>query len=127
MLNGSAGVDPAPAAPVARVAPAPAAKPIRVTLVGAQAGSQVVVRNGSGEVVWAGEIVLGEKRTVKARPPVKVKAQDAGALEARVNGKDQGSARRARPARHAARSTGPPPADPALVARRTTLDPARLA
>jgi hypothetical protein len=50
-----------------------------------------VVRNGSGEVVWAGEIVLGEKRTIKAVPPVDVRAKDAGALEAQVNGKDKGS------------------------------------
>jgi cytoskeletal protein RodZ len=90
VLNGSAGVG---AAGTGRaVAPAPAAQPIRLTLVGAQAGSKgVVVRNGSGEVVWAGEIVLGEKRTVEAVPPVKVTARDAGALEARVNGKDRGS------------------------------------
>ena len=68
----------------------PRAKPIRVTLVGAQADSKVVVRNGSGEVVWAGEIVLGEKRVVKATPPVTVKARNAGALEAQVNGQDKG-------------------------------------
>ncbi len=92
VLNGSAGVDsPGTTSSGSGVAPAPVAKPIRLTLVGAQDGSKVVVRNGSGEVVWAGEIVLGEKRTIKAVPPVTVKAQDAGALEARVNGKDKGS------------------------------------
>ncbi len=93
MLNGSAGIDSGAGSTGRAVAPRrPAAKPIRLTLVGAQAGSKdVVVRNGSGEVVWAGEIVLGEKRTIEAVPPVKVKAQDAGALEARVNGKDRGS------------------------------------
>ena len=92
VLNGSAGVDsPGTTSSGAGVAPAPVVKPIRLTLVGAQDGSEVVVRNGSGEVVWAGEIVLGEKRTIKAVPPVTVKAKDAGALEARVNGKDKGS------------------------------------
>ena len=92
VLNGSAGVDsPGTTSTGSGVAPAPVAKPIRLTLVGAQDGSKVVVRNGSGEVVWAGEIVLGEKRTIKAVPPVTVKAKDAGALEARVNGKDKGS------------------------------------
>ncbi len=90
MLNGSAGVDPGRAASGSGSAPAPVAKPIRVTLVGAQADSKVVVRNGSGEVVWAGRIVLGEKRVVKATPPVTVKARNAGALEAQVNGKDKG-------------------------------------
>ena len=90
VLNGSAGVDPGHAASGAGSAPAPVAKPIRVTLVGAQADSLAVVRNGSGEVVWAGRIVLGEKRVVKATPPVTVKARNAGALEAQVNGKDKG-------------------------------------
>ena len=92
VLNGSAGVDsPGTTSNGSGVAPAPVAKPIRLTLVGAQDASKVVVRNGSGEVVWAGEIVLGEKRTIKAVPPVTVKAKDAGALEAQVNGKDKGS------------------------------------
>ena len=92
VLNGSAGVDaPGTTSGGSPAAAVPVAKPIRVTLVGAQDGSKVVVRNGSGEVVWAGEIVLGEKRTIKAIPPVTVKAQDAGALEARVNGKDKGA------------------------------------
>jgi hypothetical protein len=61
-----------------------------LTIVGAQDGSRVVVRDKAGKVVWAGEIVLGEKRIVKAVPPVRVKAQDAGAIEVRVNGKDRG-------------------------------------
>ncbi|MEO5710963.1 MAG: RodZ domain-containing protein [Nocardioidaceae bacterium] len=90
VLNGSAGVDSGPATAGAASAPAPAGKPIRVTLVGAQADTKVVVRNGAGEVVWAGEIVLGEKRVVKATPPVTVRATNAGALETQVNGKDRG-------------------------------------
>jgi cytoskeletal protein RodZ len=92
VLNGSAGVDaPRTATRGSAVAPAPVGRPIRLTLVGAQDGSEVVVRDGTGEVVWAGEIVLGEKRTIKALPPVTVKARDAGALEARVNGTDKGT------------------------------------
>ena len=88
VLNGSAGVG--NTAPSRAAAPAPTPKPIRVTLVGAQAGSRAVVRDRDGKVVWAGEIVLGERRTVTATPPVKVRAQDAGALEASVNGRDKG-------------------------------------
>jgi cytoskeleton protein RodZ len=92
VLNGSAGVGSSgTTSSGSGVAPAPVAKPIRLTLVGAQDASKVVVRNGSGEVVWAGEIVLGEKRTIKAVPPVTVKAKNAGALEARVDGRDLGS------------------------------------
>jgi cytoskeletal protein RodZ len=91
VLNGSAGVGSSgTTSSGSGVAPAPVAKPIRLTLVGAQDASKVVVRNGSGEVVWAGEIVLGERRTIKAVPPVTVKAKDAGALEARVDGLDKG-------------------------------------
>ena len=90
-LSGSAGVEPKGTdAGAGAAAAAPAPKPIRLTLVGAQDGSKVVVRDRSGEVVWAGEIVLGERRTIKAVPPVKVKATDAGALVAQVNGKDKG-------------------------------------
>jgi hypothetical protein len=89
-LNGSAGVDSGPAPSSAGAAPAPAAKPIRLTVVGAQDGSRVVVRDKAGKVVWAGEIVLGEKRTIRATPPVRVHAKDAGAIEVQVNGKDKG-------------------------------------
>jgi hypothetical protein len=86
-LNGSAGIDPGHGA-----APKPATtpKPLRVTLVGAQGDSHVVVRARGGKVAWAGDIVLGEKRTVKAVPPVRVRSSDAGALDVRVNGKDKG-------------------------------------
>jgi cytoskeleton protein RodZ len=91
VLNGSAGVGSGRVDPGAAAQPVPVGRPIRLTLVGAQDGSKVVVRNGSGKVVWAGMIVLGEKRTVRALPPLTVRATDAGALEARVNGVDKGS------------------------------------
>ena len=87
VLNGSAGVDGGSGQGAAPVLP----NPLKVTLVGAQDGSQVVVRDRAGKVVWAGEVVLGEKRTVSATPPVKVKAANGGAIEVTVAGKDQGS------------------------------------
>jgi cytoskeleton protein RodZ len=90
VLNGSAGVGSGPAPSSGSAAPAPAGKPVRLMLVGAQDSSRVVVRDRSGKVVWAGEIVLGERRTVRAVPPVRVRAQDAGAIEVRVNGKEKG-------------------------------------
>jgi helix-turn-helix protein len=92
VLNGSAGVDGGSAAKQdggAAVLAAP--KPMHVTLVGAQDGSQVVVRDRNGKVVWAGEIVLGEKRTVQALPPVKVEAKVGGVIEAYVKGRDRGA------------------------------------
>jgi cytoskeleton protein RodZ len=87
VLNGSAGVESRAGAGSAPVA---TPRPVRITLLGAQDGSEVVVRDRSGTVVWAGEIVLGEKRTVRAVPPVKVRAVDAGAIEVAVNGRDKG-------------------------------------
>jgi cytoskeleton protein RodZ len=86
-LNGSAGVD---SGHVTAPQPVAAPTPLRVTLVGAQGDSHVVVRSRSGKVAWAGDIVLGEKRTVKAVPPVRVHSSDAGAVDVRVNGKDKG-------------------------------------
>ena len=88
-LNGSAGVDSRTNAGLG-ANPVVTPRPVRVTLVGAQDGSQVVVRDSTGKVVWAGEVVLGERRTVRAVPPVKVQAQDAGAIEVAVNGRDKG-------------------------------------
>ncbi len=79
--SGSAGVSRA-----AGAAPAPLPKPIRVTLLGARDGSRAVVRDRAEEVVWAGEVALGERRTVSATPPVRVRAQDGGALTVSVNG-----------------------------------------
>ena len=91
VLNGSAGVDGGPASkPQNGVAPVAAPKPMHVTLVGAQDGSQVVVRDKTGKIAWAGEIVLGEKRMVKALPPVKVEATVGGVIEAYVKGVDRG-------------------------------------
>jgi hypothetical protein len=91
VLNGSAGVGSGPVHGSPGGAPAPTAAPIRLTLLGAHNGSTVVVRNGAGKVVWAGTIAVGEKRTFRAVPPVSVRARDAGALEASVNGHDKGS------------------------------------
>jgi cytoskeleton protein RodZ len=91
VLNGSAGVDrgftgKSAGDPVV----APTRKPLAVTLVGAQGDSRVVVRDRAGKVVWAGQIVLGEKRTVRANPPVRIQARHGSAIAVQVNGKDRG-------------------------------------
>ena len=90
VLNGSAGVASGDR-PRSGAPPLTPPRPVRLTLLGARGGSQVVVRDRRDTVVWAGEIVLGETRTVKAAPPVRVQAEDAGAIAASVNGKDQGA------------------------------------
>lgn len=84
-------VDPSrPRADAAAAAPPP---PIRVLLVGAAttSGSDVVVRDRSGQVVWVGTMTLGERKTVTAVPPVRVRASDAGAVDVSVEGVDQGA------------------------------------
>ena len=90
-LNGSAGVGSGTASGTGQGAAPVTPKPLKVVLTGARAGSQVVVRDRNGKVVWAGEVALGEKRTVSATPPVKVKAANAGAVEVTAAGKDQGT------------------------------------
>ncbi len=87
-LNGSAGVDQEfPQAAGAARATGPR---LPITLVATQAGSRVVVRGGDGKVVYAGPMVIGERKTLKVDPPVRVHARNAGAIEVQVRGKDRG-------------------------------------
>jgi cytoskeletal protein RodZ len=90
VLNGSAGVADLPGPRVAR-APVPTPAPVRMTLTGVGSGSLVVVRDRTGKVVWAGELVAGHQRAVRATPPVRVQADDGGAVTVSVNGSDQGT------------------------------------
>ncbi|MGA9747082.1 MAG: helix-turn-helix domain-containing protein, partial [Nocardioides sp.] len=93
VLDGSAGVgngfadqSAGPGAQQANKGP----RPLPITLVAAQAGTRVVVRNGSGKVVFAGPLVIGERKSLRAEPPVTVRAANAGAVEVQVRGKDRG-------------------------------------
>jgi cytoskeleton protein RodZ len=88
VLNGSAGL--------ARAFPGaghvgPLVKPLPVTLVATGGGTRVVVRDAERKVVYAGAMVLGEKKSLKVTPPVRVHAGDAGAIDVRVNGQDRGT------------------------------------
>ncbi len=86
-LNGSAGVGHTGEHP----APAPAvAAPLHLAVVGTGAGTQVVVRDGSGKVVYAGTLVGGVRKPLVATPPVRVHASDAGAVSVSVAGQDRG-------------------------------------
>jgi cytoskeleton protein RodZ len=69
---------------------APAVEPVRLLLTASQADSEVVVRDGDGMVVYSGELVLGERKTLQVSPPVRVRAADGGAVEATVDGKARG-------------------------------------
>jgi len=87
VLNGSAGVENAypGAGPVV-----PAAKPLPITLIAAYGDTRVLVRNAEGRIVFSAEMVLGEKKRLDVVPPVRVRADDAGALEVMVKSKDKG-------------------------------------
>ena len=95
ILNGSAGVeggypstsDDGNAAGNTAATPA---KPVAVRLSASQSDSRVVVRDGEGAVVFSGELVLGERKTLRVAPPVRIRAADGGAVEARVAGRDRG-------------------------------------
>ena len=87
VLNGSAGVE--------NVYPGaglivPTAKPLPITLIAAYGDTRVVVRNAEGRIVFSAEMVLGEKKRLQVVPPVRVRAEDAGALEVMVKSKDRG-------------------------------------
>ncbi|MGI8901706.1 MAG: helix-turn-helix domain-containing protein [Nocardioides sp.] len=87
VLNGSAGVDRRPqTAPDAK----PKAPLLPVTLVANEAATRVVVRDGAGAVVYAGPLVLGERKSLRVDPPLRVRAVNAGAVTVRVRGQERG-------------------------------------
>ena len=90
VLNGSAGLgtDPRPGAP-GPGSSAASAEPLPVTLDAAYGGSRVVVRNGSGRIIFSGELAAGELERVVVAPPVRVFATDAGAIEVSVDGNEK--------------------------------------
>jgi hypothetical protein len=59
-------------------------------LVATQAGSHVVVRDGDGKVVFTGDLIVGERKSLRVDPPVRVQAANSGAVEVRVKGQDRG-------------------------------------
>ncbi|GAA4723422.1 hypothetical protein GCM10023350_02110 [Nocardioides endophyticus] len=62
---------------------------VPVLLDAAAGGTHVVVKDGAGEVVFNGDLAYGEKRSVKAAPPVQVQSSD-GALEVTIDNKKRG-------------------------------------
>ncbi|MGH3347527.1 MAG: helix-turn-helix domain-containing protein, partial [Nocardioides sp.] len=83
VLNGSAGVDNGPG----RAAAAPK---IPVLLTAEGGGARVVVRDGSGAVVFVGNVAFGESKLLEVSPPVRVQTTD-GSLTATVDGQEQGA------------------------------------
>lgn len=63
------------------------ADPVEVVVSAPTAGSRVVVRDGAGEVVFAGNLAVGQSRELKASPPVRVQSSD-GSVTVSLAGAD---------------------------------------
>jgi cytoskeletal protein RodZ len=59
-----------------------AAAAVPVTVTAAGGGTEVVVRDGSGDVVFSGSLAFGESKTLRASPPVRIQASDGSATVA---------------------------------------------
>jgi cytoskeleton protein RodZ len=89
VLDGSAGLDSGYPAGPAQEGPV-AVEPVNVRLTASETDTRVVVRDADGMVVFSGELVLGERKTLRVAPPVRVRAAEGGAVEVRVDGRDRG-------------------------------------
>ena len=67
-----------------------AATPVPVVLTAAGGGAHVVVRDGTGKVVFTGSLAFGQTRTLQVSPPVRIQSTD-GSLEVGVDGHDHGA------------------------------------
>ena len=67
-----------------------AAAPVPVVLTAAGGGAHVVVRDGTGKVVFTGSLAFGQSRTLEVSPPVRIQSTD-GSLEISVDGQDHGA------------------------------------
>jgi len=67
-----------------------AAAPVPVVLNAAGGGAHVVVRDGTGKVVFTGSLAFGQSRTLQVSPPVRIQSTD-GSLEVSVDGQDHGA------------------------------------
>ncbi len=61
-------------------------EPVPVTLIAAGGGAHVEVRDGSGELVFTGDLAFGETRTLEAvTPPARVQTSD-GSVQVAIDG-----------------------------------------
>ena len=68
---------------------APAARPVPVVVTAADGGARVVVRSGTGAVVFSGELAIGQQHRLRVSPPVRIQSTD-GAVRVQVAGQDRG-------------------------------------
>jgi hypothetical protein len=88
VLNGSAGLSQRNSFDQ----PVPPSGPQRVgtTVTAVSAGAHVEVRDGDGNLVFEGDLVIGQSKHVRAMPPVTVTSDNGSAVSVRLAGKDQG-------------------------------------
>jgi cytoskeleton protein RodZ len=67
-----------------------AAAPVPVVLTAAGGGAHVVVRDGTGKVVFTGSLAFGQNRTLQVSPPVRIQSTD-GSVEVTVDGQSHGA------------------------------------
>jgi hypothetical protein len=67
----------------------PVGKPVPVVLDATGGGARVVVRDGTGKVVFSGDLAYGQQHTLQAATPVDVQSSDGG-LRVTVDGQDRG-------------------------------------
>jgi hypothetical protein len=78
VLNGSGGPQGA--------GNAPTAEPVPVLVTAASGGAQVVVRDARGEIVFKGNLAVGQTRELKVSPPVRVQSTDGAVTVALAGG-----------------------------------------
>ncbi|MXG90612.1 RodZ domain-containing protein [Nocardioides flavescens] len=66
------------------------AAPVPVVVSAAGGGARVVVRDGTGKVVFTGSLAFGQARTLQVSPPVRVQSSD-GSTEITVDGQEHGA------------------------------------
>lgn len=86
VLNGSAGVGNSYDEPVAPVGP----RPRNATVTAVNAGARVEVRDGDGNLVYEGDLVIGEVKQVRVVPPVTVTSDNGSAVSVELGGRDLG-------------------------------------
>jgi hypothetical protein len=65
------------------------AKPVPVVLTATAGGARVVVRNGVGKVVFAGDLAFGQSHSLQVSPPIRIQSTD-GSVKVMVAGQDRG-------------------------------------
>jgi cytoskeleton protein RodZ len=86
VLNGSAGLSSTYGQPKNSTAP----PPVPTTVTAVNAGATVEVLDGEGEVVFQGDLVIGEVVRVEVDPPITVSTDNGGAVSVRLGEKDMG-------------------------------------